>query len=121
MNRKQLGDVGENAACEFLRQQGYLILATKYRSKTGEIDIIAREQNEIGLVFVEVKTRRSLRCGFPAEAVNNRKQQKLMNTALCYLQACRQEDIPCRFDVIEIYITNEKIAKYNHIKDAFAK
>ena len=119
MNHVQVGDIGEQLAAEYLCEAGYHILAKKYRCKIGEIDIIAQVSNII--VFVEVKTRRSTGYGFPAEAVTYRKQQKIMNVALCYLKQMNQNHVACRFDVIEIFLTGEDVVKYNHIIDAFSK
>ena len=72
-------------------------------------------------VFIEVKTRRTTRYGFPAEAVTYRKQQKIMNVALCYLKQIAQNDACCRFDVMEIFLAELNVIKYNHIMNAFSK
>lgn len=119
MNTIAVGDLGEQVAADYLYKAGYNILERKYRCKIGEIDIIA-QINDI-LVFVEVKTRRSKTCGFPAEAVTYRKQQKIMNTALCYLKQIDQNNACCRFDVMEIFLSQLNVIKYNHIIDAFGK
>ncbi len=116
MNHIGIGDKGEQSAAIYLGNLGYKIIATKYRTKTGEIDIIARDQEYV--VFVEVKTRRSTSHGLPAEAVHQRKQQKIINTALCYLNYHGLNNIACRFDVIEIYLLEGTI-RYNHIINAF--
>ena len=76
MNLIELGKWGEAQARSFLAAQGYQILTTHYQIKLGEIDIIAQDGDVI--VFVEVKTRRSSQYGTPAEAVNHRKQKKLL-------------------------------------------
>lgn len=119
MNTIQVGDIGEKAAANYLCNNGYQILERKYRRKIGEIDIIAK--NNQTLVFVEVKTRSSSRYGSPAEAVNYHKQQKIMNTALCYLKQMNQDDARCRFDVMEIFLTDLNVVKCNHIINAFSK
>ncbi|WP_408643039.1 YraN family protein [Thermosinus carboxydivorans] len=75
MNNIMMGKMGENAAADYLARNGYKILMRNYRCRIGEIDIVAERQGTI--VFVEVKTRSSEKFGFPAEAVNYRKQQKL--------------------------------------------
>lgn len=117
MNNKILGDIGESIAVEYLKRKGYLILEEKYKMKIGEIDIIAREKST--LVFIEVKTRRSLAFGYPSQAVNYSKQHKIIQTAQCYLrQECAYHKL-CRFDVIEIYYMNENQYEVNHIKNAF--
>lgn len=116
MNHIATGDKGEQSAASYLSKLGYAIIATKYRTKTGEIDIIAKDKD--CLVFVEVKTRRSTIYGFPAEAVNFRKQQKIINTALCFLNQRGITDCACRFDILEVYLTKESI-QCNHIINAF--
>lgn len=117
VNRLKVGDRGEQAAADYLQSAGYDILERKYRSKIGEIDIIAKRNNV--LVFVEVKTRRNTTYGFPAEAVTYRKQRKIINTACCYLQHIHNTNVCCRFDVIEIFLIEDNLIKYNHIIDAF--
>ncbi|SMC67030.1 YraN family protein [Sporomusa malonica] len=116
MNHIEVGDKGEQSAARYLSKQGYKIIATKFRAKTGEIDIIAKDKEY--LVFVEVKTRRSTVYGLPAEAVNFRKQQKIINTALCFLNQRGLTDIACRFDILEIYLLRGTI-HCNHIINAF--
>lgn len=116
MNHITTGDKGEQYAASYLSKLGYTIIATKYRAKTGEIDIIAQDKG--CLVFVEVKTRRSTVYGFPAEAVNFRKQQKIINTALCFLNQRGITNSACRFDILEVYLIKESI-RCNHIINAF--
>lgn len=80
MNAKQqLGKIGENLASEYLEKQGYLILERNFACRQGEIDIIAKDEKEF--VFVEVKTRRSLKFGYPAEAVTNIKRKHMQKAA----------------------------------------
>lgn len=117
MNTSKVGDIGEQAAVNYLYHAGYDILERKYRRKTGEIDIIARVRDS--LVFIEVKTRTSTAYGFPAEAVTYRKQQKIINTAYCYLQHTQNMNTHCRFDVIEIFLAENNKVTYNHIMNAF--
>lgn len=74
MNNIQIGNIGEEAAADYLCKEGYVILERNYRRSIGEIDIIAN--NKETLVFVEVKTRSNTRYGFPAEAVHYHKRQK---------------------------------------------
>ena len=119
MNTIKVGDLGEQSAADYLCTAGYDILERKYRLKIGEIDIIAEKDHTF--VFIEVKTRRSTRYGFPAEAVTYRKQQKIMNTALCYLKQTHQNNAACRFDVMEIFLSQLNVIAYNHIIDAFSK
>ena len=116
MSNKVLGDRGESCAARYLGAQGYQILAQKYRTKIGEIDLIAKDRDT--LVFVEVKTRRSVRCGLPAEAVNYRKQRKIIQTAMWYLREKQMDQTPCRFDIVEVYAAGSEW-RIHHLKGAF--
>ncbi|WP_300461743.1 YraN family protein [Desulfobacula sp.] len=113
---KTLGHAGETAAAAFLRSQGFAILETNYRTKTSEIDIIARDKEY--LCFVEVKTRRSLKKGLPREAVTRSKQKKIILGALFYLKHTHQMDIRVRFDVVEVYENKDGFSFYL-MKNAF--
>jgi putative endonuclease len=95
-----LGDEGERLAARYLRRQGYKILARRYRTAMGEIDLIARDGACI--VFVEVKTRRSDVAGRPHEAVDSCKQAQLTRLALACLKRYGLLEQPARFDVISI-------------------
>jgi putative endonuclease len=117
MNHIELGKWGEAKARSFLSAKGYQILATHYQIKLGEIDIIAQDADVI--VFVEVKTRRSNEYGTPAEAVNYRKQKKIITTALCYLKFSALQDRAIRFDVIEVYVPIQQGCEIHHIINAF--
>ena len=77
MNNKEKGDLGEVIALKYLIKSGAEILERNYKIKTGEIDIIAKVDNE--LVFIEVKSRSNTRYGYPAEAVNYKKINKIYN------------------------------------------
>lgn len=102
MNAKQqLGKIGENLASEYLEKQGYLILERNFACRRGEIDIIAKDEKEF--VFVEVKTRKSLKFGYPAEAVTNIKRKHMQKAAQYYLYKNKLNGRYVRFDVIEIY------------------
>lgn len=114
MNNKEKGDLGEIIALKYLIKSGAEILERNYRIKTGEIDIIAKVDNE--LVFIEVKSRSNTRYGYPAEAVNYKKINKISNVARYYMLMNHFNDVPIRFDVIEIYFNENKI---NHIINAF--
>ena len=99
-HRQNLGKAGEDLACRELARRGYAILARRYRTRLGEIDIVADDHGT--LVFVEVKTRADDRCGSPAEAVTRRKQRRLARMAADYLARSRGRHRPCRFDVVAV-------------------
>lgn len=98
--RQNLGKIGEDLACRELERLGYAILARRYRTRLGEIDIVADDGGT--LVFVEVKARADDRCGSPAEAVTWRKQRRLALMAADYLARNRVPERPCRFDVVGV-------------------
>jgi len=111
-----LGRSGEDSAVDFLKKSGYKILARNYRNYIGEIDIIARDKETI--VFVEVKTRTSEKCGFPAEAVSVFKQRQISRTAIMYLKENNLLQKSARFDIISVLCLSQK-EKVDLIKNAF--
>ena len=113
------GSWGEALAARFLRKKRYTILATNYRCRFGEIDLIVSDKNY--LVFVEVKLRKSDRFASAYEHVDGHKQQRIRTTAQMFLsEYCTQ--LQPRFDVIEIYAPNGILTSHptiNHLEDAF--
>lgn len=100
-NKRAIGREKEQLAQEYLKAQGYQIVEKNFYTRFGEIDIIARDGAY--LVFLEVKYRRSAAGGYPAEAVDRRKQQRIYRAAQYYLyKRGLPADIPCRFDVAAI-------------------
>ena len=99
-----------------MEKHNYEIIEINFYCKQGEIDIIAKEKIKQGLVFVEVKTRTTLRYGEPKEAVNFMKKKHMFRTAKYYLYKNYKINTNIRFDVVEILISNNKI-KINHIKN----
>jgi putative endonuclease len=97
---KVYGRNSEDAAVAFLRRQGYKILERNFRTRLGEIDIVARHKGT--LVFVEVKARRSLRYGHPKLAVTAAKQRTLSLVALIYLKKHATLETRARFDVVTL-------------------
>ena len=114
MNNIQKGRAGEMIALKYLIDNKANILETNYRINSGEIDIIAKINDE--LVFIEVKSRTNIKFGYPAEAVDCRKIRKIVNTAKYYILKNNLNNVPIRFDVIDIYLKDKKI---NHIVNAF--
>lgn len=117
MNKK-IGLIGEQLSANYLREKGYLILDRNYRSRLGELDIVAKKDNLI--IFVEVKTRTSDMFGCPSEAVNYKKQQTIYKLSQQYIMIKNlyHDYWIYRFDVIEVKITDKKY-KINHILNAF--
>lgn len=119
MNTKRIGDYGERYAAEYISKHGFKIVERNYRRKCGEIDIIAYDGE--CLCFIEVKTRSRTDYGKAWEAVDRRKQEKIISTARWYL-AEHLVSAPIRFDVIEVYIGDNVprfFTKINIIKNAF--
>jgi putative endonuclease len=100
MNVKNLGKVGEDMACGYLESQGYQIIKRNFRSRLGELDIIAKEDDT--LVFIEVKAKSNTDFGLPQEMVGYKKQQKLIKVAYSYLKEEKLDDISWRIDVVAI-------------------
>ena len=100
-NKRAVGSRYEAEAAVFLEKLGYKILEQNYRDRLGEIDIVARDGRY--LVFVEAKYRGSGRCGYPEEAVDRGKQQRIRHTAQYYLYRHHcGENTACRFDVVSV-------------------
>jgi putative endonuclease len=117
------GENGEDEACRFLRRNGYSIVARNYKSKIGELDVIAVKRAT--LVFVEVKTRSSNWMAMPYEFVDSRKQRKLKQLADGFLAYGGVDNLTkqfrnVRFDVIAVNMNEEGlISEIEHVKDAF--
>ena len=103
-----LGIHGENLACEELQRRGYAIVERRYRTRYGEIDIIARD-GEV-TVFVEVKTRAGDGYGDGAAAVTGWKQRRIAKMALDFVSRHRLHDRPCRFDVVAVDLSGRVAA-----------
>ena len=115
-----VGAWGENLAATYLQKKKYKLLATGYRSRYGEIDLIV--SNKKYLVFVEVKLRKSAAFAEAKEFVDRNKQERLRNTASFYLSE-NPTDLQPRFDVIEIYapMGSETLKpEIHHLEDAFS-
>ncbi len=116
MDKKAIGNKGEDFAAEYYRKLGYDIVAMNYHSRYGEVDVIA--QNSEFIVFVEVKTRKDGTMVSPSQSVDYRKQKKLILTAMRYLTDTDSEKQP-RFDVFEVWQHEGRIYKVNNIESAF--
>lgn len=117
-DRAALGNRGEGLAVRHLESLGCEIVERNYRCKHGEIDIIARDGSD--LVFVEVKTRRNTSFGYPSEAVDSRKQRKLILSAEHFLTERNLGEIDCRFDIAEVYFIDGRPKTVEMIKGAFS-
>ncbi len=117
-NRQSLGKLGEDLACDELQRRGYEILERRYRTRFGEIDIVARVGGV--LVFVEVKTRAGQDFGGSAAAVTGWKQRRVAQMAVDFVARRRLHDSPCRFDVVAIDMLHgrPRIEVYPHAFEA---
>lgn len=115
--RQAAGKRGEALACAELRRRGYAISATRYRSRFGEIDIVAERDGTV--VFVEVKARRSGRRGLAAESVPFWKRRRIGAMALDYLAWTGRPHARCRFDVVAIDGLQTPGERIRVIEDAF--
>jgi len=106
-HRQTLGKWGEDLACAELTRRGYAILARRYRTRVGEIDIIARDGDT--LVFIEVKTRADRRFGGGAAAITHWKQRRMAQMALLFLARAGWTKKPCRFDVVVVEQDPDKV------------
>ena len=114
---REIGKIAEDEACRYLQHRGLKLVARNYHCRCGEIDLIMKEAET--LVFVEVRYRRNPQFCSGAETVDLRKQQKLISTALFYLQQHgRQAQPPARFDVISMSRRADETV-INWIQDAF--
>lgn len=116
MGKGEWGVAGEDLACRELRRRGYVILARRYRTRAGEVDIVARDRQV--LVFVEVKLRRTRACGTAGEAVTASKRRRLVTMAKHYLAGAAEANVACRFDVVAIDAASGR-PKVEVITDAF--
>lgn len=110
------GKRGEDTAVRYLLDRGYTIVEKNYRCRLGEIDIVALDGGI--LVFVEVKSRTSLKFGPPEAAVDERKQKKLSKVALHFLKERKSMDSKARFDVVAILFSPEG-HQVDHFMNAF--
>ena len=118
MTKRELGQKGEEAACELLKRRGFVILERNWKCSFGEADIIGIHGG--CLVFVEVKTRAGLTCGLPEDSVTPKKRAKYERIAACYL--ARHEDnpeMPVRFDGVGIQVLANGRALARHTVNAF--
>ncbi len=115
--KQKLGQIGEDLAVKLLTGKGFEIVERNYRYGHGEIDIIAKDGDE--LVFVEVKTRHNLEYGEPEYAVTKKKQKQIKKIAELYLYEKEIENVDCRIDVIAVLMEKGKDPVINHIVNAF--
>lgn len=112
----ELGRYGEQVAKTYLEQQGYRIMETNWVYGRAEIDLIAFHEKQ--LIFVEVKTRRSVEHGEPEDFVDWKKEKQMEFASSVYIDKKNHQG-EIRFDIVAIVFENKEVYKINHIKDAF--
>ncbi len=123
MNKKAIGGAGEMGAAAWLEARGYAIIDANVRPEggmaRGELDLVAWDGET--LAFVEVKTRKTARSalGTPAEAIDARKRRQLAALALSYLAKFDLDDVPCRFDVVEVVQSPPSPPRFSLLRNAF--
>jgi putative endonuclease len=115
MNNTELGSLGEQMACDYIRKKDFQIIDRNYRFKKNEVDIIAKKDNQ--LIIIEVKTRQTAEIGEPWQAVTRNKQKQIIQVANQYVQTNKIE-LETRFDIISI-IHNSYRTVITHLEDAF--
>lgn len=115
--RRELGLEGERLAERFLRRGGLKLLARRYATPVGEIDLIMRDGETV--VFVEVKTRRTRAWADPEDAVGPEKQRRMQRCASWYLRARRKESAPFRFDIVAVTLPEVGEPQIEHFESAF--
>lgn len=116
--RHETGKIGEDLVVKYLEQNGYTIIERNFECRQGEIDIIAKDKDEI--VFIEVKTRTNENYGKPKEAVDETKKKHIYKSSEFYVYINHLENEPIRIDVIEVYKKQEKFT-IHHIKQAITE
>jgi putative endonuclease len=116
-DRQTLGKLGEEMACRELECRGYAIIARRFRTRFGEIDIVSDDHGTI--VFVEVRARKSSYRGSAAESVTASKQRRIAAMALDYLARAGKLEARCRFDVVAIDGIGTEDVELRVIEDAF--
>jgi putative endonuclease len=101
-NRRRFGNASEVAAARFLEGKGYKILVHQFKTRRGEIDLVAEKDGE--LVFVEVKARRNMKFGYPEAAVRRDKVGRMAAAANFYLEENNLTDKPFRLDVVAMLL-----------------
>lgn len=104
--RQKLGVSGEKMAAEYLKRKGYLIIDKNFRTREGEIDLIAERNKE--LIFIEVKTRTSFTYGSPEEAVDAKKQQKILAVIDQYWKKKNLNPTEWHLEIITLFYNRRK-------------
>ena len=116
MNTRKTAIEGENAACEYLKKQGYEIVERNYSCPIGEIDVISRDRDGV-VVFVEVKTLRREGVYRPGDNLSPRQMRRNFRAALRYYRAIGKPELRGRFDLVEVIASRWGIRSIRHRYD----
>lgn len=117
MSTRAAGNRGEAEVARYLRKKGYTLLASQWRCRFGELDLVAKSKKGV-ICFVEVKLRSTDSIALPREFVDHRKQERLRTAAAQYLST-HDIDAPARFDVAEVYAENDGRLRVEYLENAF--
>ena len=117
MSTKSIGTAGEAFVAKYLRKKGYTLLASQWRCRFGELDLVAKDKRGT-ICFVEVKLRSEGAIGLPREFVDRRKQERLRSAAAVYLST-HEMDAHARFDVAEVYAQSDGTLRVEYLESAF--
>lgn len=110
MDKKQkIGKLGEKVVRKYLLENNYTIIEKNYKCKYGEIDIIAYDNSNKELVFIEIKTRSTEKFGKGIESIDIRKQKHIYKSAEYYLYIKKQQQSNMRIDAIEVFVTQNSV------------
>jgi putative endonuclease len=115
--RQQLGQRGEQEAERFLRQRGLRVLARRYRTTAGELDLVAADG--VTIVFVEVKTQTTRGAADPEEKVRRDKRNRMVRAARAFVRQKRLDERPCRFDIVAVVCPTDGPPEVRHFEDVF--
>ena len=114
--RQDIGRYGENRAADYLQDRGYEIIDRNWRSREGEIDLVARERDFI--VFIEVKTRNGAGFGHPFEAITKDKVARMRRLATDWCSSKQITGLKVRLDAVSVLISGGRVS-IEHLKEVF--
>ena len=114
----EIGSYGERVAAAFVRRHGYRVLTRNFKTERGEIDLVCRDGRV--LVFVEVRSRSGDLFGRPSESIDARKEAALDAAARSYLEELKRDDIPWRFDAVEVRLKAGEVPACTLVPNIFA-
>jgi putative endonuclease len=118
ITRQALGKLGEDAACRYIERLGWRVLDRNWRTREGEIDIVALDGST--LVLLEVRTRSGTAFGTAAESITSSKAQKMTACAYAYLATLPAPPRDWRIDVVALQVSHGRVTHLDHFRHALA-